>query len=174
MGRKRRLSKIQGAAPPAWGAAGLKPSSLGLLPAVAAGACPPRKVPIEPGKSWAASPFCSQLLPHGSGVRAQHPARTAQHSAPRLHSPPTHPPRAWQGKVGQGSHREGWGSLRARLQEPRTQARLSGSGPEPASLLNIGLYDHLPAPEGKITAISGFPRPPWGRRTNSLKSTGSL
>ena len=74
--------------------------------------------------------------------------------------------------MGQGSHRESWGSLRARFQEPRTQARLSGSGLEPASLLNIGLYDHLPAPEGKITATWGFPRPPWGRRTNSLKSTG--
>ena len=108
----------------------------------------------------------------------------SQGSAPCLHSTalspqapqPSRPPtqRAWQGKAGQGSHREGWGSLRARLQEPRTQARLSGSGLEPASLLNIGLYDHLPAPEGKITAISGFPRPPWGRRTNSLKSTGSL
>lgn len=97
----------------------------------------------------------------------------AQHSTQPLGSTALLPTqRAWQGKVGQGSHRESWGSLRAHLQEPRTQARLSGSGLKPASLLSIGLYDHLPGPEGKITATSGFPRPPWGRRTNWLKSTG--
>ena len=111
-GRKRRFSIIQGAArgtQPAWGAAGLKPRSLGLLPTVAAGACPLREVPIGPGKSWAASPFCSQLLPHGSGVRAQRPARTAQHSAPRLHSPPAHPPREPGRESGSGQPQGGLG-----------------------------------------------------------------
>lgn len=174
MGRNWRLSKVQGAAqgsPPAWVAAGLKPSSLGLLPTMAGGACPPREAPTGPGKLGAASPLYSQLLSMAreSGLSTL----PAQHSTQPLGStalPPTQG--AWQGKVGQGSHRESWGSLRARLQEPRTQACLSGSGLEPASLLNIGLYDHLPAPEGKITATSGFSRPPWGHRTNLLKSAG--
>lgn len=52
---------------------------------------PPREAPIGPEKLGAASPFYSQLLSHGSRVRAQRPARTAQHSAPRLHGPPAHP-----------------------------------------------------------------------------------
>lgn len=65
MGRKWRLSKVQGAAQgslPAWVAAGLKPSSLGLLPTMAGGTCPPREVPTGPGKLRAASPLYSQLL----------------------------------------------------------------------------------------------------------------
>lgn len=58
--------------------------------------------------------FCPGL----ERVRAQHPARIAQHSAPRLHGPPAHPG-SLAGESGSGQPQGELEALRACLQEPQ-------------------------------------------------------